>query len=200
MSRSSMTLSIATWIRSARSGSSLIATTPRWLRGISPKWIVSGSPSRRPSATRIGSTSPMRSATLVSGVASFSLYRSSRCRHATGRASPSSAARRRDSTVIGLERVLPELGAVDDRRPLVEQPDEAAQQAGLALPALAEEDDVVAGEQGALELRDDGLAEAVEPGPRVACPRARAASRLCADLGAHGPGLVARMPAARRWW
>ena len=101
MSRSSMTLSIATWMRSARSGSSLIATMPRWLRGMRPKWIVSGSPSRRPSATRIGSTSPMRSATLVSGVASFSAYRSSRCRHSTGRSSPSSAARRRDSTVIG---------------------------------------------------------------------------------------------------
>ena len=100
MSRSSMTLSIATWMRSARSGSSLIATMPRWLRGMSPKWIVSGSPSRRPSATRIGSTSPMRSATLVSGVAS-SAYRSSRCRHSTGRSSPRSAARRFDSTVMG---------------------------------------------------------------------------------------------------
>ena len=46
MSRSSITLSIATWMRSARSGSSLIATMPRWLRGIRPKWIVSGSPRR----------------------------------------------------------------------------------------------------------------------------------------------------------
>ena len=101
MSRSSITLSIATWIRSARSGSSLIATMPRWLRGIRPKWMVSGSPSERPSATFIGSTSPIRSATLVSGVASFSAYRSSRCRHSTGRSSPSSAARRFDSWVIG---------------------------------------------------------------------------------------------------
>ena len=72
MSRSSITLSIATWMRSARSGSSLMATMPRWLRGIRPKWMVSGSPSERPSATFIGSTSPMRSATEVSGVASFS--------------------------------------------------------------------------------------------------------------------------------
>ena len=101
MSRSSITLSIATWIRSARSGSSLIATMPRWLRGISPKWMVSGSPSERPSATFIGSTSPIRSATLVSGVASFSAYRSSRCRHSTGSSSPSSAARRCDSWMIG---------------------------------------------------------------------------------------------------
>ena len=34
-------------------------------------------------------------------MASFSTYRSSRCRHATGRSSPSSAARRRDAGVIG---------------------------------------------------------------------------------------------------
>ena len=101
MSRSSITLSIATWIRSARSGSSLIATIPLWERGISPKWIVSGSPRLRPSATFIGSTSPIRSATLVSGVASFSAYRSSRWRHSTGSASPSSAARRCEACVIG---------------------------------------------------------------------------------------------------
>ncbi len=101
MSRSSITLSIATWMRSARSGSSLMATMPRCDRGIRPKWIVSGSPRLRPSATFIGSTSPIRSATLVSGVASFSAYRSSRWRHSTGRCSPSSIARRFDSWVIG---------------------------------------------------------------------------------------------------
>ncbi|CFS67522.1 Uncharacterised protein [Mycobacterium tuberculosis] len=36
MSRSSMTLSIDTWMRSARSGSSLTATMPRCARGMSP--------------------------------------------------------------------------------------------------------------------------------------------------------------------
>ena len=101
MSRSSMTFSSATWMRSARSGSSLMATMPRCALGTSPKWMVSGSPSVRPCATFTGSTSPIRSPTEVSGVASFSAYRSERCRHATGRSSPSSAARRRDSGVIG---------------------------------------------------------------------------------------------------
>ena len=72
MSRSSSTLSSATWIRSARSGSSLRAKTPRLVRGTMPKWMVSGSPSVRPSATLTGSMSPIRSPTLVSGVASFS--------------------------------------------------------------------------------------------------------------------------------
>ncbi len=42
--------------------------------------------------------------------------------------------------------VLAELGPVDHRRPLVEQPDQGAQQAGLALAALAEQHDVVAGD------------------------------------------------------
>jgi hypothetical protein len=59
--------------------------------------------------------------------------------------------------------VLAELGVLDDRRPLVEETHEAAQQAGLALPALAEEDDVVPGEQRPLELGDDGRAESVQP-------------------------------------
>jgi len=64
--------------------------------------------------------------------------------------------------------VLAELGAGDHRRPLVEQPDQRAQQAGLALAALAEQDHVVPGDQGALELGDDGVLEAVQPRPRVA--------------------------------
>ena len=69
--------------------------------------MVSGSPRLRPSATLIGSMSPTRSATLVSGVASFSVYRSLRCRHSTGRSSPSSAARRIDSGVIGCTGARP---------------------------------------------------------------------------------------------
>ena len=88
-----------------------------------------------------------------------------------------------------LERVLAQLGPGDDRRPLVEQADQAAQQAGLALAALAEQHDVVAGEQGALELGDDAAAEAVQPGPRVVAGR-EGGEQVVADLGAHGPGDV----------
>ena len=76
------------------------------------------------------------------------------------------------------EGVLAELGALDDRGPLVEQADEGAQQAGLALAALAEQHDVVAGEQGALELRDDGVLEAVDARATGRAPPRRAASRL----------------------
>ena len=88
-----------------------------------------------------------------------------------------------------LERVLAQLGPGDDRRPLVEQADQAAQQAGLALAALAEQHDVVAGEQGPLELGDDAAAEAVQPRPRVA-PGRQGGEQVVADLGAHGPGDV----------
>ena len=64
--------------------------------------------------------------------------------------------------------VLPQLGAGDHRRPLVEQPDQGAQQSRLALSALTQQHHVVAGEQRPLELRDDGGLEPVQPGPRIA--------------------------------
>ena len=89
-----------------------------------------------------------------------------------------------------LERVLAELGAGDDRRPLVEQADQRAQQPGLALAALAEQHDVVAGDQRPLELRDDGVLEAVQPRPRVAA-LAQRGEQVVADLGAQGAGHVA---------
>ena len=66
-----------------------------------------------------------------------------------------------------LKGVLAELGAGDDRSPLVEQTDQRAQQPGLALAALAEEDEVVARQQSPLELRDHGVLKAVQPRPRV---------------------------------
>ncbi len=181
MSRSSITLSSATWMRSARSGSSLIATMPRWLRGTSPKWMVSGSPRLRPSATFIGSTSPIRSPTLVSGVASFSAYLSSRCRQSTGSRSPISSARRLDSGRDRVVGVLAQLAARDHRRPLVEQADQRAQQPGLALAALAEEDDVVAGQHRPLQLRDHRVVEAVQPRPRVLA-RPQLGQQVGADL------------------
>src|SRR5919206_94046 len=53
--------------------------------------IVSSSERYRPSATLIGSTSPMRSAIDVSGVASFSAKRRSRCTHSIGVSSARSA-------------------------------------------------------------------------------------------------------------
>src|ERR1700683_270222 len=103
MSRSSSTFSSDTWIRSARSGSSFREKMPRVVRGTRPKWMASGAPRVRPSATLTGSMSPIRSPTLVSGVASFSPYRSLACRQLTGRSSPSSAASRRQRAQAGAE-------------------------------------------------------------------------------------------------
>jgi hypothetical protein len=82
------------------------------------------------------------------------------------------------------QRVLAELGARDDRGPLVEQSDERAQQAGLALAALAEQHDVVPGDEGALELRQHRVVEAVQAGPRV-LPRRQQREQVGADLRLH---------------
>ena len=74
------------------------------------------------------------------------------------------------ATARGRDRlagVLADLGAGDHRGPLVEQGHEAAQQARLALPALAEQHHVVPGEHRALELREHGAVEPDDPRPRV---------------------------------
>ena len=66
-------------------------------------------------------------------------------------------------------------------RPLVEQADQRAQQPGLALAALAEQHHVVAGDQRPLELRDDGVVEAVQAGPGV-LTGAQLRQQVVADL------------------
>ena len=60
-------------------------------------------------------------------------------------------------------RVVVDLAPGDRRRPLVEQADERTDDARLRLAALTEEDDVVAGEQGVLELRQHRVVEADHP-------------------------------------
>jgi hypothetical protein len=81
-------------------------------------------------------------------------------------------------------RVVVDLAAGDHRRPLVEQPGDGAHQPGLALAALAEEHDVVAGEQGALQLGQHGVVEPDDAGERVTtCAQCR--DQVGADLGLH---------------
>ena len=60
--------------------------------------------------------------------------------------------------------VVVDLGAGDDGHPLVEQPDEGADHPGLRLTALAQQDDVVTGQDGVLQLGHDGLLEAEHAG------------------------------------
>ena len=82
----------------------------------------------------------------------------------------------------GFVGVLAELGAGDDGSPLVEQADEGAEQPGLALAALAQQDEVVAGEQGALELGQHGRLEADDAGPGIAA-LAQGGEEVLAEFG-----------------
>jgi hypothetical protein len=96
--------------------------------------------------------SPIRSPTLVSGVAGHRQPVAE-----LGGKPPAARAGRR-------HRVIVDLAAGDRRRPLVQQAGEGADQTRLALAALAEQDHVVPGDQGALQVRQHGLAEADDAG------------------------------------
>ena len=167
MSRSSITLSIATWIRSARSGSSLIATMPRWLlvdqAEVDRLRVAQRSPlghlHRVHVADQVGHAGVGRRELL--GVPLVAVPPGHR-KLVSELGGPSPGLGR--DRLVG---VVAEIGAGDDRRPLVEHPDHGAQQPGLALAALAEQDDVVPGDQRAFELRDDRGVEAVQSRPRV---------------------------------
>ncbi len=69
--------------------------------------------------------------------------------------------------------------------------DQGADEARLRLAALAQEDDVLAGEDGVLELRDDGFFEAVDAGEQLlaAC---HLADQVAAHLFLDGQDLVTR--------
>ncbi len=90
-----------------------------------------------------------------------------------------------------VERMLAQFGSGDDRRPLVEQTGKAAQQPRLALPALAQQHDVVSGEQGAFQLRDHRRVESVDAGPRVAAVGERR-QEVLSQLDAQRPVGVPR--------
>ena len=64
----------------------------------------------------------------------------------------------------GRERVFGDLGALDDGRELVKQAREAAHDARLRLAALAEQDDVLAAEDGVGDLRQHRLVVADDAG------------------------------------
>ena len=203
MSRSSITLSIATWIRSARSGSSLIATMPRWrardqaeVDRLRVAEVATLGHLHRVHVTDQVGDAGVRGGQLlgVPLVAVSPLHR--QVVAVLGGQAPGGVRDR----LVG---VLAELGAGDHRRPLVEQADQGAQQPGLALAALAEQDDVVAGEQRPLELRDHGGLEAVQAGPRVAA-LAQGGEQVVAQLLAQRLQLVAAGAeladgADRRW-
>jgi hypothetical protein len=79
------------------------------------------------------------------------------------------------------ERVVVDLAPGDRRRPLIEQPGERADQARLALAALAQQDHIVTGDDGPLQVRQNRLAEADDPGERVLA-RAHAGQQVPPDF------------------
>src|SRR4029077_17951587 len=90
--------------------------------------------------------------------------------------------------------------AGDDRDPFVEQADERAHEPGLALAALAQKDDVVPGEQGALQLGYDGVVEADDAGER-GFAGAEAAEQVGTDLLLDGSsGVTGVAEFAERGW
>ena len=86
------------------------------------------------------------------------------------------------------------LAAGHDRNLLVEQIDEAAQDAALGLAAQAEQDEVVTREDGVDELRDDGLVVADDAG-KERFARLQLANQVVADFLLDGS--EARSPASR---
>ena len=89
--------------------------------------------------------------------------------------------------------VVVDLAAGDDRRPLVEQIDERADDAGLGLPPLAQQDHVVTGQQGVLQLREDRIVVAEEAAhDRLA--GGHADHGVGPDLVLHRPRLPAALP------
>ena len=144
--------------------------------------------------------SPIRSPTLVSGVASFSPYRSVAVPPGDRQVV---AELRREPAAAGADRrvrVVVDLAAGDDRRPLVEQPADGADQPGLALAALAEQDDVVPGEQRPLDVRQHGLVEADDAGKPV-LPGAHPREQVLSDLLLDGAvDVAARLQLAQCGW
>ena len=192
MSRSSITLSIATWIRSARSGSSLMATMPRWRARDQPEVdrlgvteaAALGHLHRVDVTDQVGHAGVGRGELLGVPLVAVAPRDRQRVAHLDG-----AALRLVGDRLVG---VLPQLGAGDHRRPLVEQADQGAQQPGLALPPLAEEYDVVAGQHRPLELRDHRGVEPVQARPRVAS-LAQRVEQVVAQLLAQWLLLVAAL-------
>ena len=96
------------------------------------------------------------------------------------------------AAVLGdrVERIVAHLAAREDRDLLVEEVHELPEDAALGLPAQAEEDEVVTGEQSVHDLRDDGLVVALDPGEEPLAG-AELPHQVRAHLFLDGAGLIA---------
>ncbi len=88
-----------------------------------------------------------------------------------------------DSGVIGLVRVLAAVsepsitGVHSSSRPISD-----AQQPGLALAALPEQHEVVAGDQRPFDLRQHGVLETEQTGPDLSAPSAEAGEQVLPEF------------------
>ena len=157
MSRSSRTLSSPTWIRSARSGQLVdgedaaigAGHQPVVQRQLVGEVTALGDLDRVDLADQVGDRGVRRGELLTEPVVAMDPHD------------------RRVLAVLGDEiagvaghrgvGVVVDLAAGNDRHPLVEQAGQGADHAGLRLAPLAEEDHVMAGQEGVLQLREDGL-------------------------------------------
>ena len=87
----------------------------------------------------------------------------------------------------GRERVVVQLAAGDDWDGVVEQADQRPREPGLGLAALAQEDDVLAGEDGVLDRRDDRVVVA-DDAREDRLLRGQPASRLARSSSLTGRG------------
>jgi len=87
-------------------------------------------------------------------------------------------------------RMVVDLASGDHRRPFIEQAGQSTDQPGLALAALAEQDDVVPRNQGALQMRQDRLTEPEDAGKGIFA-RAQPGEQVLPHLVLDAPELMA---------
>ena len=190
MSRSSSTSSRPTWIRSARSGSSFTAKMPRLeprhqteVDGVLVGEIATLGDLDRVDLADDVSDRGVRCGELLAVALGTMDPGDRRDRH-PGRDELAGEMRHRS------ERVVVDLRARHDGEPLVEQLHERPDHAALRLAALAEDDDVVPGDDGVLECWQHVVVvaeHAVDDRPSLA----DACQQIAAHLVLHGLGAVA---------
>src|SRR5438874_9073015 len=154
--------------------------------------VSSSERSRPPRAARIGSTSPIMSAMVTSGVASFSTNRLSRGIQAMGVLSPSPAIFSRQARQMGLNGSSlisqPATTGISGSSKLIKPRKNAA----LGLPAESEQNEIVPRQQRVHDLRNYRVFIAMNAGEeRLAL--FQSAQQIPADFALHGARSAARI-------